>query len=65
MRLTLDEVRLRSPQITKPAAPKAALSPMVWIKSVCNTHKDTHTGYYTIFYITPHFELLYTATRWC
>lgn len=32
---TLDEVRFRSPQMTNPAAPRAALSPMVWIKSFC------------------------------
>lgn len=37
---TLDEVRFRSPQMTKPAAPSAALSPMVWIKSFCRKHTD-------------------------
>lgn len=32
--LTSDEVKFMSPQITKPAAPKAALSPMVLIRSI-------------------------------
>lgn len=40
---TLEEVRFRSPQMTNPAAPRAALSPMVWIKSFCRKH----TGHIT------------------
>lgn len=41
---TLDEVRFRSPQMTNPAAPRAALSPMVWIKSFCRNRQvsDDH-----------------------
>ena len=31
----MEEVRFRSPQMTKPAAPRAALSPTVWIRSLC------------------------------
>lgn len=42
---TLDEVRFRSPQMTNPAAPRAALSPMVWIKSFCRNRQvsDDHS----------------------
>lgn len=46
---TLDEVRLRSPQMTNPAAPRAALSPMVWIKSFCRKH-TLHMSHLTLHY---------------